>query len=424
MSKTFEEEEEAGNGGGRSPSLKELARNPMAVKPGGGGVTWGKRLHSSKYLKAVKSGKPQSILKIISSAQGSEVRRTMMYIAREIKTGDTPVELRDQDGEIIAGKEDIKQRWREWKKDFTYRKLSDPNAKNRHSRHIMLSVKCENTPENIRKIEGAAGEFLSKNFADLGYEYVYAVHGTDKDAGHPHVHIVMKQRNNLLNKNLDIGPKDLFLLRGNFSDDLESYGLESAATSRRDHLAAEIITGVERMRASGSRLAATRARVAEGGNGHELEARIQLINGLARLEKKIQLTKNLMGSGGKKEGMAILNSIREGIFRVSPNQRRTYLTASINSLDTSLILLKSEIGDLGAAWLKTAEHKNEAIGKNARNEKAAEKIFYGIEDAKKECLELYQGEKRDRVMGALVAFDLSIREAVGEIEEVDHSLGL
>lgn len=424
-------EEEGGKsrgGGGKGPSLKQLARNPLGGGrknwPGTGGVAYRKRMFSPSYLKAAQSGKPQAVLKIISSAQGVEVRRTMMYIARAIKKDDKAIDLFDQDGNTVSGKGEINDRWREWRKDFTYRKLSNPNAKNRHSRHILLSVKCENTPQNLRRIEAAASEWLRKNFADLGYEYVFGVHGTDKDAGHPHVHIVMKQRNNQLKKNLDIGPKDLFLLRGRFSEDLEAYGIESVATARQEHLAADIIKGVERLRASGSRLEATRKRILDGNDGNEISARMQLVKGLDRLEKKILRDDgSLMTKAAKKAGLKEVAQIREGVFRVSKNQRRQFLESSIGCLDGALAGLKADVAVLADAWSKSSVHKKEAIGKQPGNKQAAERIFYGIEDAKSECLAIYSGDEQQKIMGALVEFDLAIRESIGEIKEVDQSLG-
>ncbi|MBA1446872.1 MAG: hypothetical protein FE835_18625, partial [Gammaproteobacteria bacterium] len=95
------------------------------------------------YLSDVKSGKPQTVIKLISSVEGYEVRRLMLYIARERKrdkeNGIGAVNLTDQHGNNISGREDVIAQYDEWKGGFVSRDLK-PGISSRVRRHRLIPL--------------------------------------------------------------------------------------------------------------------------------------------------------------------------------------------------------------------------------------------------------------------------------------------
>jgi hypothetical protein len=203
----------------------------------------------SKYAKdATNTKTPQAVVKVIGYRHGSKaVRGTIEYIARiDAPEKGEELALWRSDGELIKGKEAIAALVKEWKVDFE----KSPNStfikgdnaeqikearKPRHATHILLSADCEPSDLNYMRLEKAARDFLLREFYDKGYDYVFVVH---KDTQHPHVHVIVKNRQRKLGINprrkLKLNPNDLLHLRRQFAFELERNGIEQIATRSVD----------------------------------------------------------------------------------------------------------------------------------------------------------------------------------------------
>lgn len=195
------------------------------------------RLSSPSYIKDAQSKAPQAIFKVTSFAKGASVRRVMEYITRTDRD-EIGIPAENEDGTQLHGKDDVQAIYEEWANDFERKK---PGRKNepRHATHIVLSAKTDNSDKSVRQVHAAASEFLRKEFGDQGFQYVFVVH---KDTENPHVHVVIKNKNLVLNKKLRIGKAELFELRQEFAKSLQEQGLEAISTLRRDR--PEVIQGI------------------------------------------------------------------------------------------------------------------------------------------------------------------------------------
>lgn len=89
--------------------------------------------------------------------------------------------------------------------------ISEDNLKSRQMWHAMFSL-----PNNIVDIEAfkkAVREVLDEEF--VGHKYAFGIH-TNTD--NPHVHFIIKEKNDLTNRKLRIGTKDLYSLNRKFQE--------------------------------------------------------------------------------------------------------------------------------------------------------------------------------------------------------------
>ena len=110
------------------------------------------RLSSPSYLKSCKSGKPESVVKVASHARGFRVSTLINYVGRVEDKHDKAVDLEDENGIKVKGKEDLEKVYKEWRKDFESGKhglLRKP----RHATHLILSGDCDNNPKNQKKFK-------------------------------------------------------------------------------------------------------------------------------------------------------------------------------------------------------------------------------------------------------------------------------
>lgn len=102
----------------------------------------------------------------------------------------------------------------------------------RDTTHMILSVGGQAKDETeLEKATMAVRNFLSVHFKSTGHKYVFAAH-TDTD--NLHYHVIIKNSNDIDGKNLKFDRADLFALRHNFSMELEKFGIQRAATLRKD----------------------------------------------------------------------------------------------------------------------------------------------------------------------------------------------
>lgn len=288
------------------------------------------------YLDDVRSGKPQTVIKIISSGEGKEVKNLLLYIARargkDIENRIEAVTLIDQDGIEVSGRDEVIAKFKDWEEYFVSRDLK-PGMKNRHARHMLLSIKAEATPKTIERLNATAGEFLHEHLGKRGFEYVFAIHGADKDAGHPHVHVIVKNRNTITDAPFDINRTDIFYMRSKLAETLDRNGLTAIATARQDHLMEEIIQGIEPLRTRGEYLKETRAGIEKGENkGCELEARRSLEKAIAwQIKQTLKVDYAPIRAFKARKA---LRQIQKDINSVSRNQLKTYLQHTLAHIAT------------------------------------------------------------------------------------------
>ena len=195
------------------------------------------RWSSPRYVRDTCSKTPQAIIKITSFAKGAAARRLMEYVTRTDRD-EIGIDAETDAGVRLRGKEDVSAVYREWAADF---ERKQPGRKNnpRHVTHMVLSAKTDNSERSVRKLHAASSQFLRKGFGEQGYQYLFVVH---KDTQNPHTHVVIKNRNDALNKKLRIDKADLFDLRQQFARALNEHGLEAVCTLRRDR--PEVVKGV------------------------------------------------------------------------------------------------------------------------------------------------------------------------------------
>lgn len=282
------------------------------------------RLSSPSYLKATQSKSAQAIFKVTSFAKGASVKKLMEYITRTDRD-EVGVPAETEDGTQVKGKDDVQSVYDDWSVDFE-RKKAGRKTDPRHATHIVLSAKTDNSDKSIRQVHRATSEFLKKEFGDLGYQYVFVVH---KDTENPHVHAVIKNKNNILNKKLRMGKADLFALRQEYAKTLTEHGLESVATLRRDR--AEVVERVAKQLETvknRSRNVNERLMKNESASLNTYEARrYQLLN-LQAVKTEIIKNTGFFSKDGRAMAKQV-NAVQAAIVKNDPEKAARELKATV-----------------------------------------------------------------------------------------------
>lgn len=164
---------------------------------------------------------PEVMVKITNkaaSAQGmSAVRRHLRYISRNGR-----IELEDQNGERIAGKDALRDLTKTWE-------LGGWGIPETSTRREVFNVLLSMPPGTDRQaVRDAARDFAALEFGD-GRAYVFAAHD---DEAHPHVHMSVQVRGPD-GRRLNPRHKDLQRWRERFAETLREHGVEANATPRR-----------------------------------------------------------------------------------------------------------------------------------------------------------------------------------------------
>lgn len=158
---------------------------------------------------------PEVLIKISGNTTGAgHTLAHLEYISRHGK-----VELETEQGEMLKGKETVRQLHKDWTQDSGKRKKNT-----RETTNIVLSMPAgTDTPS----VKNAARDFARIQFGD-NYQYVLAQH---TDAQHPHVHLTVK--------NLGFDGRRLHIKKGDpqkwrelFAEQLQRRGIEAEATPR------------------------------------------------------------------------------------------------------------------------------------------------------------------------------------------------
>lgn len=179
-----------------------------------------KKLRASvrAQAKRVTSGTSEVMVKVTGFTKGAaHAKAHLDYISRHGK-----VELENDRGEIIKGKEEVKAFFQDWEKDFGDNKR---HKGQRDTMSVILSMPASTDPEDVRQ---AARAFAKATFGK-NHEYVMALH---TDEPHPHCHITVKCRG-FDGRMLHVAKGDPQLWRETFAEQLRDIGVAAEATPRR-----------------------------------------------------------------------------------------------------------------------------------------------------------------------------------------------
>lgn len=181
-----------------------------------------RKANKTRNLRASASraagGAPEVMVKITGFGKGAaHVKAHLDYISRNGK-----LELENERGIVLSGKEEIKEYFNDWESDFGDSKR---RVNQRDTMHMVLSMP-EKTDETA--VRNAVRSFARENFG-ANHEYVFALH---TDEPHPHCHLTVKMKG-FDGKRLNPHKSDLQLWRESFADRLRDQGEDAEATARR-----------------------------------------------------------------------------------------------------------------------------------------------------------------------------------------------
>ncbi len=212
-----------------TPRPRRTKRTPLgSAKP----VSAGGRLSTSRAranyvrqkLQAMVRRTPQVVVKLVKAPKGMKgISNNLTYISR-----DGLLEIEDQDGQVIHGKEavaDLKTEWRDGGMPIA------ADSTMRDAFHLVLSMPQRTEPVSVQR---AARDFAKREFSGFQYAMVLHTFETDPDpnpAPHPHVHLTVKAAG-LDGFRLNPRKADLHRWREGFAEALREHGIEATTTSR------------------------------------------------------------------------------------------------------------------------------------------------------------------------------------------------
>lgn len=170
-----------------------------------------------RMLKLTARKAPEVVIKISGGGKGMRsIKNHFDYISRNGR-----LDMEDQDGNKISGREEIRDLRDEWK----YGKFGiSEQSKKKEAFNIILSMPPGTDREAVRM---AASVFAQNEFRK-NHQYVLVAHEDEK---HPHVHLCIKARG-FDGTRLNPRKADLQRWREYFADRLRGQGIEANATRR------------------------------------------------------------------------------------------------------------------------------------------------------------------------------------------------
>ncbi len=161
---------------------------------------------------------PEVMVKITGFGKGgAHVKAHLDYITRQGQ-----LEIENERGERVIGKEAVKAFFAEWAQDFNDGKR---HARQRDTMHMVLSMPPSVDPVSVR----AAVRAFSRESFGKNHLYAFALH---TDADHPHCHLTV-QCLGFDGTRLNPRKADLQQWREGFAARLGDQGIDAVATPRR-----------------------------------------------------------------------------------------------------------------------------------------------------------------------------------------------
>ena len=195
-------------------------------------VSTGGRLRTSQAratyvrqkLQAMVRRSPQVVVKLVRAPKGMKgISNNLTYISR-----DGQLEIEDQDGQVILGKDAVAELKAEWR-DGGMPIATDSTM--RDAFHLVLSMPTRTDPLSVQR---AARDFATREFSGFQYAMVLHTFETDPDPNpspHPHVHLTVKAAG-FDEMRLNPRKADLQRWREGFAEALREHGIEASTTSR------------------------------------------------------------------------------------------------------------------------------------------------------------------------------------------------
>ena len=211
------------------PRPRRSTRSPLGstkpVRPGGRlSTSQARATYVRQKLQAMVRRSPQVVVKLIRAPKGMKgISNNLTYISR-----DGQLEIEDQDGQVILGKDavaDLKAEWRDGGMPIA------ADSSMRDAFHLVLSMPTRTDPLSVQR---AARDFAKQEFSGFQYAMVLHTFDTDPDphpSPHPHVHLTVKAAG-LAGMRLNPRKADLQRWREGFAEALREHGIEATTTSR------------------------------------------------------------------------------------------------------------------------------------------------------------------------------------------------
>ncbi len=216
--------------------------------------------------------------------------------------------------------------------------------------HIILSIGGKHSAAKTKRATDAVREFLGKNFGDVGYRYVFAMH-TDTD--NLHAHFIVKNVNEMTRKRLHLDKADLFILRQDLGRELSSRGIERSATMRMDRAktVARIHEGVEQVRERHSWYQTQLEKGREGFSNFNIATyRNFTLSKAQRLIKGVQKELQKFDYRGDrqalKKDLKYLREFKKDLMKVTPARFNIEKESLLKKIDTDNIILFKKIEEL------------------------------------------------------------------------------
>ena len=211
------------------PRPRRSTRVPLGsakpVRPGGRlSTSQARASYVRQKLQSMVRRSPQVMVKLVRAPKGMKgISNNLTYISR-----DGQLEIEDQDGQVIHGKEavaDLKAEWRDGGMPIAV------DSTMRDAFHLVLSMPTRTDPLSVQR---AARDFAKREFSGFQYAMVLHTFETDPDphpSQHPHVHLTVKAAD-LDGMRLNPRKADLQCWREGFAEALREHGIEATTTSR------------------------------------------------------------------------------------------------------------------------------------------------------------------------------------------------
>ncbi|MDN6297533.1 MAG: relaxase/mobilization nuclease domain-containing protein [Halomonas sp.] len=195
--------------------MGNLADDTIADLLEGSVSTKGGRSDSRARARRLANHAPEVMVKISSNAKGADhVQAHLDYISRNGK-----LELEDERGDVIEGKEEVRGLAKDWSQDQGKRRKNTRDTTN-----IIMSMPAGT---ESRDVKNAVRAFAHRQFGK-NHQYVMALH-TDTDS--PHVHLTVKNLG-YDGYRLNVKKGDPQKWRETFATELVRRGVEAEATPR------------------------------------------------------------------------------------------------------------------------------------------------------------------------------------------------
>ncbi len=167
---------------------------------------------------------PQVMVKIAKAPKGMRgISNNLSYISRDGK-----LDIEDQDGQVIQGKEAVADLKAEWQNGGV--PIPQQSTK-RDAFHLILSMPARTDPLAVQR---AARALAAREFSSSQYAMVLHTFETDPDPNpsrHPHVHLTVKTAG-LDGIRLNPRKLDIQRWREGFAEALRDQGIDATTTSR------------------------------------------------------------------------------------------------------------------------------------------------------------------------------------------------